>query len=107
MKVVTKNGESFILYQSPTDRWFCPVCGQDTLLEPAYCENGSPSFQLCSCGFEFGYDDSCLASDSALKGIQNNWIRWRQELYKECKNNPQELEELKNSLQNIGINLSQ
>lgn len=41
--------------------FICPVCGFDGLLEPAYNEQGSGSFEICpSCGFEYGYDDDDL-----------------------------------------------
>jgi hypothetical protein len=37
----------------------CPVCGYDDLDEPAFDDDGVPSFDICDCcGTQFGYDDA-------------------------------------------------
>jgi hypothetical protein len=39
----------------------CPVCGYDGLDEPAFDDDGVPSFDICDCcGTQFGYDDATM-----------------------------------------------
>ena len=49
----------------------CPVCGYDGLEEPAYDEDGVPSFEICPCcGIEFGYEDATKPHES----LREEWI---------------------------------
>ena len=55
----TWNGEKIILTISEDGFCFCPVCGEkskDKEWRP-YNEEGHPSYDICSCGFEYGFDD--------------------------------------------------
>ncbi|RDX38223.1 hypothetical protein DZA50_00775 [Kangiella sp. HD9-110m-PIT-SAG07] len=74
---VTHEGEHFVILQNNDGTYLCPVCGSPEFDEPPYDRNGQASFQICSCGFEFGFDDSALASKDAIEGIASNWDRWR------------------------------
>ena len=77
MDCVTNLGELFVLLENEGGVFLCPVCGSPEFTEPPYTNDGEPSFQICSCGFEFGFDDSPLASSDAIEGISNNWDRYR------------------------------
>jgi len=52
------SGEVIVLHQADTGLWLCPVCGRESFAEPPYADDGSPSFEMCECGLEFGFDDS-------------------------------------------------
>lgn len=53
--------------------FICPVCGFDGLLEPAYDESGSPSYEICmSCGFEFGFDDD--SEGVSFEAHRRQWL---------------------------------
>ena len=57
--IKTPNGEELVLIISEDGYCFCPVCGEkskDKDWRP-YDENGNPSYDICSCGFEYGFDD--------------------------------------------------
>lgn len=74
------SGEIFVLYQTESGSYLCPVCGRDEFSEAPYSDDGSPSFEMCTCGFEFGFDDSPSASSDAVEGIEANWKRFRRGL---------------------------
>lgn len=80
---VTEYGEHFILFENDDGVNICPVCGSAELASSAYDCGGLPSFQMCSCEFEYGYDDTPLASSRAVEGgIQKNWELWRKKVIK-------------------------
>ena len=66
----------------------------------------SPSFEMCECGFEFGFDDSPLASSEAVEGIEANWIRWRRPLIETATRSPSEFAALEQRLLRIGRRLA-
>ena len=103
---VDQYGEHFIIIQNNEGIFLCPVCGSAEFNEPPYNENGSPSFQMCSCGFQFGFDDSKQASNEALDGIAANWDRWRLKVIDKNKHTKQSLEHLEANLENIGYRLA-
>lgn len=103
---VNQLGEHFIILQNNDGAYLCPVCGSAEFNEPPYYENGSASFQLCSCGFEFGFDDSTLASKEASDGIVSNWDRWRLKVIDANKHSKSSLQELEQNLNNIGYKLA-
>jgi len=74
------SGETFVLHETESGAYLCPVCGRDGFSEPPYSDDGSPSFEMCVCGFEFEFDDSPLASSEAVEGIEANWKRFRRGL---------------------------
>lgn len=103
---VSQSGEHFIIFQNDQGIYLCPICGSAEFDEPPYHENGSPSSQMCSCGFEFGFDDSSLASNEALEGIVLNWDRWRLKVIDKNKHAKQGLETLEHNLEQIGYRLA-
>ncbi|WP_282081576.1 hypothetical protein [Aquimarina algiphila] len=55
----TWNGEKVELNISSDEYCCCPVCrrkSDDKEWRP-YDKNGHPSYDICSCGFEYGFDD--------------------------------------------------
>jgi hypothetical protein len=100
------DGESFLLRRTELGDFCCPVCGRVEFAEPPYYTDGSASFQMCSCGFEFGFDDSPHASPEAVDGIQENWKRWRITLVEAASKSSDELNALEATLANIDIVLA-
>lgn len=98
--------ETFSIFQTDEGSYCCPVCGSDEFELPPYDEAGSPSFEMCSCGFEFGFDDSPLASAEAVEGVQANWKRWRKKLIEGASRNSESLAELECQLRNIRVRLA-
>lgn len=57
--ISTWNGEKIVLTISPDGYCYCPVCGEkskDKEWRP-YDIKGHPTYDICSCGFEYGFDD--------------------------------------------------
>lgn len=103
---VTQLGEHFIIFQNNEGAYLCPVCGSAEFNEPPYDENGSASFQMCSCGFEFGFDDSSLASKEASEGIAPNWDRWRLKVIEKNRHSKSSPHKLEQNLKVIGYKLA-
>jgi predicted RNA-binding Zn-ribbon protein involved in translation (DUF1610 family) len=100
------SGEIFVLHQAQSGLYLCPVCGREEFSRPPYSEDGSPSFEMCTCGFEFGFDDSPLASAEAVEGIEANWKRFRRPLIDSAATNSTALAKLEQSLRRIGRRLA-
>lgn len=98
--------EAFVIYQAEDGGYCCPICGAVEFHIPPYDTEGHASFEMCSCGFEFGYDDSPLASREAVVGIQANWSRWRRRLIDQAAVNSKVLASLEKQLTNIRIRLA-
>jgi hypothetical protein len=82
-------------------KFTCYVCGYPELDHPPRDENGSATFDICSCcGVEFGYED---ATEESLMRYRERWIlngaKWFEEEYKPSDWN------LREQLRNIGIDL--
>jgi hypothetical protein len=103
---VSQLGEDFVIFENDDGVYLCPVCGSPEFDEPPYDENGNASFQMCSCGFEFGFDDSNQATHEALEGIVSNWDRWRLKVIDKNKHTKQSLELLERNLEQIGYRLA-
>ena len=103
---VTQTGEAFVIFRNLNEQYCCPVCGSPEFSEPPYQQDGSASFQMCSCGFEYGFDDSHLASKEAVEGITQNWDRWRLKVIEKCSRSKVELDALEKDLKNIGYKLA-
>lgn len=99
--VTTRDGELLILHKECADLWYCPVCGSLELRCPPRTNEGA-SFEMCSCGFEFGFDDDPGASAQAVEGISENWSRWREMLFRKHSHQPEKLNQLKSQLAKIG-----
>jgi hypothetical protein len=106
IKCVSPDGEEFVLRRTETGLYCCPVCGSIEFGEAPYSIDGLPSYQMCSCGFEFGYDDSPLASSDALVGYESNWQRWRESLVKRVASDFRDLKALESNLSNIDMVLA-
>lgn len=100
------SGEAFTIYQSEDGSYCCPVCGALEFSIPPYDSEGRPSFEMCHCGFEFGYDDSPLASKDAVVGIQANWSRWRRGWVERAVVSPEAFATLEGQLKNIRLRLA-
>jgi hypothetical protein len=100
------SGEVFTLHQAESGLYLCPVCGRESFVEPPYSGDGWPSFEICDCGFEFGFDDSPCASREAIEGIEANWTRWRRRLIDCATKSPAEFAELEQRLSRIGRRLA-
>ena len=98
-----RSGESTSLFQTNEGFWCCPVCGSPEFKEPPYLEDGAPSFEICGCGFEFGFDDDPGASKDAVNGVVNNWGRWRSKITGSIPKGSSKYEKLKANLSNIGV----
>lgn len=71
----TWNGEKIVLTISADGYCYCPVCGaksEDNDWRP-YDKEGYPSYDICSCGFEFGFDDG-----GGEPPHDKSWERYRQ-----------------------------
>jgi hypothetical protein len=103
---VNSEGEHFIIFQNEEGYYCCPICGSPEFEESPYDESGRPLFEICSCGFEFGYDDTPLASKHAVEGIIANWDRWRLKVIEKSATSKVKLETLEKNLNNLGIKLA-
>lgn len=96
----TWNGERVVLRISDDGFCFCPVCGEkgkDHEWRP-YDQEGRPSFDICGCGFEYGFDDG------GEPPYEKSWERYRQRwlnnevapIFGRLLTTGQKLEQLKN-----------
>jgi hypothetical protein len=104
--VCVASTEIFEIIQADDGRYCCPVCGAADLSIAPYADDGAASFEMCSCGFEFGFDDSPLASAEAVEGVRANWKRWRRKLIDGASHSSEALKQLEAQLQNIGVRLA-
>ena len=76
-KIKAWDGEEFVLVISEDGYCFCPVCGEkskDKDWRP-YDENGNPSYDVCSCGFEYGFDDGgCPPYTKSWESYRKKWL---------------------------------
>jgi hypothetical protein len=100
--VTTRDGEILKLYKANDSTWCCPVCGSPELSSPPQTDEGG-SYEMCSCGFEFGFDDEPAASAQAVDGVRNNWIRWREMLFRKHSHQPEKINQLKSQLAKIDL----
>jgi len=91
------------MYQSASGQWACPVCGSVELEAAPYFGEGSASFEMCSCGFEFGFDDDPEASVEANPSVQVNWNRWRRRFLSRFRTHPAALADVVARLEAIGV----
>lgn len=103
---VTSFGEYFVILQNDDGVYLCPVCGSAEFNESPYNENGMPSFQMCSCGFQFGFNDSSAASGEAVDGVASSWDKWRLNVIEKNKHSKLSYEKLERNLKNIGYALA-
>lgn len=106
-KVTLRDGSLATLYQAESGLWACPICASSELSMAPYFDNGAASFEMCSCGFEFGFDDDPSASSHAVESVQGNWHRWRAKFLARFLGRPQEMTEISLRLRAIGVETSQ
>ena len=102
-RVTLRDGTDATLYRSESGSWACPVCGSVELAEQPYYSDGSASFAMCSCGFEFGFDDDPGASAEADPSVAANWIKWRTRFLRKLQPHPQALAQVADRLRAIGV----
>lgn len=62
---------------------------------------------MCSCEFEYGFDDTPSASPKAIDGgLEKNWDLWRNKVIKRSSYLASTLTKCENNLKNIGITLA-
>jgi predicted RNA-binding Zn-ribbon protein involved in translation (DUF1610 family) len=103
--ITTRTGEALTLYQARNGNWCCPVCGSPELERAPYSETGAASFDMCNCGFEFGFDDDPDASAAALPTVAANIERWRSTVIAQHRSSAEKLAELRDQLASIGVRL--
>jgi hypothetical protein len=102
-RVTLRDGTSADLYRSEFGLWACPICGSVELTEQPYYSDSSPSFAMCSCGFEFGFDDDPGASAEADPSVTANWSKWRARFLRKLQPHPQALAQVVERLRAIGV----
>lgn len=105
--VTLRDGSTAILFRGVSDLWACPVCGSVELSCPPYDLEGGGSFEMCSCGFEFGFDDDPGASAQASSSVQENWRRWRAKFLRKFKPQPEALAVVITRLKDIGVQVEE
>ncbi len=101
--VVLRDGTSALMHEAESGLWACPVCGSVELKQAPYFKDGAASFEMCSCGFEFGFDDHPGASAQAVESVQENWSRWRGRFLMRFRSHPTALAQVVSRLQAIGV----
>ena len=101
--VTLRDGSIAKLYCAGPDNWACPICGSIELARQPYYSDGSASFDMCSCGFEFGYDDDPGASVHADPSVQANWSKWRSRFLRKLQSHPKALAQVTERLRAIGV----
>lgn len=105
-KVKLRDNSDALIYQAENGLWACPVCGSVELEAQPYFGEGSTSFEMCSCGFEFGFDDDPGASAQADQEVQVNWERWRARFLTRFRLHPRAHAQVVQRLRAIGIETS-
>lgn len=102
-RVKLRDGTEATLYRVGSGSWACPVCGSTDLAQQPYYDDGSASFDMCSCGFEFGFDDDPGASPDAEPSVAANWTRWRSLYLRKLQAHPAALTQVTARLRAIGV----
>jgi hypothetical protein len=98
-----RDGTQVALYVDDYGTWACPVCGSVELSCQPYAEGGAASFEMCGCGFEFGFDDDPGASATALPSVVANWEVWRERLLRKVRSHPAAHAQVIARLRAIGV----
>jgi hypothetical protein len=98
-----RDGTVAKLFQAESGLWACPICGSVELSTAPYFGDGVSSFEMCSCGFEFGFDDDPGASAEASDDVQENWRRWRARFVRRFRSHPKARAEVVSRLQAIDV----
>jgi hypothetical protein len=96
----TWNGENVELTLSSDGFCYCPVCGKKSLDKDwrPYDKDGHPSYDICSCGFEYGFDDRGEPPyGNSWKNYREKWLMGEVDLICAKKMSKiEKLEQLKN-----------
>ena len=99
----TWNKEKVILHISKSGTCFCPVCGNESNSKDwrPYNQKGVPSYDICFCGYQFGYDDDGEPPyEKSWEAFRTKWLKGEVEI--EIKPSLS-LNEKREQLKNIGI----
>jgi hypothetical protein len=101
------NGERIVLTISADGYCYCPVCGEqskDKEWRP-YNINGSPSYDICSCGFEYGFDDGGEPPhEESWENFRQKWLADEvRPTFGRRLSKTEKLEQLKNLGPNINV----
>lgn len=105
-RVTLRDGTSAMVFQAADGLWACPICGSVELRCAPYFGDGATSFEMCSCGFEFGFDDDPDASAEADPSVQMNWLRWRARFLRRFRSHPRAFAQVAERLRSIGVQVS-
>ncbi len=103
--VTLRDGTTATIYCDGSGIWACPICGSVELSQAPYWPDGSASFEMCSCGFEFGFDDDPGASAQADESVTENWVKWRSRFLSKFQNHPEALALVTARLRDIGVSM--
>ena len=103
--VTLRDGTTAIMYRDESGAWACPICGSVELSQAPYWSDKSASFEMCSCGFEFGFDDDPGASAQADASVTANWVKWRSRFLSKFQNHPEALATITARLHDIGVSV--
>jgi hypothetical protein len=85
---------------------FCPICGiksEDPEWRP-YNDDGTPTYDICECGFEYGFDDNGIPPyEKSWKIFREKWIKEELDFGDSKRKN---FKEKKVQLKNIGIDIN-
>ena len=94
------NGGKIVLTISDDGYCYCPVCGEkskDKDWRP-YDSGGNPSYDICSCGFEYGFDDAGgPLYEKSWDTYRQKWVNGEiEQVFGKRLNRGEKLEQLKN-----------
>jgi hypothetical protein len=70
------NGEKIVLTISADGYCYCPVCGEkskDKQWRP-YDSEGYPTYNICSCGFEYGFEEGEPPYEKSWENYRQRWL---------------------------------
>ncbi len=96
------NGTDFTLILSDDGFCYCPVCGELSRNKEwrPYDNEGYPSYDICSCGFEYGFDDGGeLPYEKSWQLYREKWLNGEIDNFNSKRlSKPDKLKQLKNIL---------
>ncbi|MCZ4410768.1 hypothetical protein O3Q51_18270 [Cryomorphaceae bacterium 1068] len=105
-EIVTNSDYNFTVALFVSDDGFChcPVCGSKSKNRDwrPYGLNGTPSYDICDCNFQFGYDDGDFPGpyDKTWENYREKWLKGQ---IKNERTPRLTLSQKREQLRNIGI----